>query len=535
MAADQHVSETTWRRWLVGWAVVVVALPLLAAAARAVVRGWVPIGDDAYFTLRALDVGTRHHPLVGAWSSGSVDLDQLVNNLGPVQLDLLAPFVRIDPSWGTALGVVAVHLTAFGVALWHLWRLDGLVALVSGALPIAWLSWILGSEMLITPRQHQFLVPTYLCVLVAAWAAASGDRWAIVTFFGFGSLAVQTHLSYPILLACLSAPVVAGQIVIARRRGVERLRAPLAATGVMLAVLWVQPVIDQFAGFGNLGDVVTAPGGNEPAGWSSGWRIVASVLAGPDGYLRPGYGTWDPQADRAGWPASSLVAVVAAALVVGTIVAVRRGWGRRAAGLTVASVAVAAAVLDAAQIPRAAFGLTAFNYRWLWSTIAFGLIGLTIVVLRAGSARLGRWIVVVPLVAASLVAVANLPRAVEVVDANRYLEHQRLVTAVDDQLPDALRRRAVAGPVVIDLSGLYFAHPFSYSTGIAVRSAGLEYRYEGDIQERRFGAARVADGSEPWRLVLLHADAARAMADHPDTIVFVDGADPLAIVLEPNR
>ena len=42
-------------------------------------------------------------------------------------------------------------------------------------LPLLLLAWVMGSEMLLTPRQHQFLLVTYLCALVAAWAAIMVD------------------------------------------------------------------------------------------------------------------------------------------------------------------------------------------------------------------------------------------------------------------------------------------------------------------------------------------------------------------------
>ena len=52
---------------------------------------------------RALaDVATAHNPLVGAWSMGSREVGVWINNLGPLQLDLLAPFTKLDPYWGTA-------------------------------------------------------------------------------------------------------------------------------------------------------------------------------------------------------------------------------------------------------------------------------------------------------------------------------------------------------------------------------------------------------------------------------------------------
>ena len=98
--------------------VAVVCLPIVWAAVRAAVGGWVPIGDDAYFTVRSRDVLTSHHPLLGAWSSGSLDLETPINNLGPTQLDLLAPFTRFTPMGGTAIGVALINIAAIVAIAW---------------------------------------------------------------------------------------------------------------------------------------------------------------------------------------------------------------------------------------------------------------------------------------------------------------------------------------------------------------------------------------------------------------------------------
>ena len=94
---DVHARTPWWRRLRVWGPVAVVCLPIVWAAVRAAAGGWAPIGDDAYFTVRSRDVVTTHHPLLGAWSSGSLDLRTPINNLGPTQLDLLAPFTRFTP------------------------------------------------------------------------------------------------------------------------------------------------------------------------------------------------------------------------------------------------------------------------------------------------------------------------------------------------------------------------------------------------------------------------------------------------------
>ena len=84
-------------------------IPLVVMAVRAVVEGWVPLFDAGYFAARALDVGGPHHPYVGAWSMGSRSTGVWVNNFGPLQLDLLAPFVAISAYAGTAVGTAAIN------------------------------------------------------------------------------------------------------------------------------------------------------------------------------------------------------------------------------------------------------------------------------------------------------------------------------------------------------------------------------------------------------------------------------------------
>src|SRR5688572_32409864 len=118
--------RTPWWRLLLVWAPVsVVCVPIVWAAVRAAAGSWVPIGDDAYFTVRSRDVLTSHHPLLGAWSSGSLDLETPINNLGPAQLDLLAPFTRFTPMGGTAIGVALINIAAIVAIAWLVARVAG--------------------------------------------------------------------------------------------------------------------------------------------------------------------------------------------------------------------------------------------------------------------------------------------------------------------------------------------------------------------------------------------------------------------------
>ena len=513
------------------WATTLVCLPIAVNGVRAAASDWVPIGDDAYFTLRSMDVATSHHPLLGAWSSGSVGVDRSVNNLGPIQLDLLAPFTRIAPHGGTAVAVAVVNIAAIVTIAWLLGRLAGRRATLLGMLPVALMSWTMGSEMLITPRQHQFLVLTYLCFLVAAWAAASGDRWALVPAVTTASLCTQTHLSYPILVAAVGSVAIVGQLWAWRRSDARRaFLVPWAVAGGVAAVLWSQTIIDQLFGWGNFTDVIASPGSGEQPGWVKAAQIVGGTLLHPRTYVRRGWADFDPEALHSSVGAVAIVALVIA-LVIATVCAWRRGRVATTAGFAVAAAAVGAAVVDASQLPITVFGLTPFNYRWIWPTGTFLLVGVVVALGRLEPIgdllddRRATWATVG---AVGVLSVANLPVSLQVPDPVRYAADQRGVAELVRQLEAV----PLDGPVVIDQTNMYFGHSYGYPTAVVLRDRGIDYRFVESMQERRFGADRVADGTEPTVLTLWAAyDAVERFAD-PATVVYVVSDPPIAITLE---
>ncbi|MEO6570691.1 MAG: hypothetical protein ABIO83_04025 [Ilumatobacteraceae bacterium] len=512
--------------------VALVVLPVLWAAVRAAAGRWVPSGDDAYFTLRSLDVATSHHPLLGAWSSGSADIVRQVNNLGPFELDLLAPLTRWAPDGGTAISVGLTHIAAILTIAWLVQRLLGAAAVVPAMVGVALLTWGMGSEMLITPRQHQYLLVSYLCVLVAAWAATAGDRWAPLAFLVFGSLAAQTHLSYPILLAAAAVPVVMGQIGAARRADdpTPFRRAWGIAAGVTV-VLWSQSLIDQLFGWGNLRAALASPGDAASPGLATAVRLVAGVLVDPSGYVRDGFADYDPNTTIGSNVQAVLLVGLITALTGTAVVAGRTHRRRTSAGLSVAAIAVVAAVIDASQLPTTQFGVTAANYRWLWPTAAFLTMGAAVGAHQVATTRsdAGRAQLVgsITLAVVAVLGIANLPSSYQVDQPDRYRDGLRQVADVTEQL----RAEIIPGPVVIDQSMMYFGHPFAYPIGVVLRSDGIAYRFEGPQQARRFGDDRVSDGTERYRLVLWHGDEARRKLVDPSTVAFADGDDPVAVTL----
>lgn len=508
-----------------------VTLSVLFAGIRAAAGSWVPHSDNAYFTARSLDVATTHHPLLGAWSSGTADIDVNVNNLGALQLYLLAPFTKVASAGGTAIGVVVVHALVVVTIAWLVFRIGGWRSVVPAMTAVALMIWVMGSEMIITPQQHQYLLLPYLCVLVAAWAAARGDRWALVPFVVAGTLVTQTHLSYPILVAGAGMPAVIGQVLAARRAGDPRqFVRPWAIAAVTAAVLWSPVVIDQFFGWGNLAAAVRSPGETAAPGLETGVRIVADVLVNSRGYVRPGFAEYEPWATFAGNGRVAAFALLWVGLAVGAVIARRRHHRTATAGAIVAFAAVTAGIFDAALLPTTNFGLTVGNYRWLWPTATFLLLGVLITADRAilkfspwiGSAGFG--------IAAVVLVGIGVPASHQVAAPDDALARVRATAEMTRQLADA-DLAALDGPVVIDQSRMDFGHPFTYPIAVVLREHGVEFRLDGDRNARRFGTARVSDGTERFRLVLLHGVEAADVRGNGSVVAYVDGRDPVALVL----
>jgi hypothetical protein len=85
--------------------------PIIVAAARAIDRGWIPVTDNALITIRARDVLTDHHPLLGTWSSASGTTGTAFNNPGPLLFDLLAlPARLLEGGAGVAVAVTVLNV-----------------------------------------------------------------------------------------------------------------------------------------------------------------------------------------------------------------------------------------------------------------------------------------------------------------------------------------------------------------------------------------------------------------------------------------
>jgi hypothetical protein len=188
---------------------------------------------------------------------------------------------------------------------------------------------------------------------------------------------------------------------------------------VLVALGWLQPLIEQFTGTGkgNLTQLLrTLTHSVRTVGFADGPRLFAKVVSLPPFWFRPSmrdtfsfspFGTPLP---------SKIVAALSLVLLVGLLLASARG-ARTAADRTAFNAVVTAAILvllglaTAARSPDSEFGTPSYQLRWVWPVAAFVWFAIILGVVRRVAARPSRSVAVtVALSLVTLLAVgANLP------------------------------------------------------------------------------------------------------------------------------
>jgi len=394
MTARTADDAAPLERWAARASVLAVAGAVLVAGIRGAIDGWQPIGDNGLLVLRSRDVLTAHHPWLGTWTSASLSVGTPINNPGPLQFDLLAPFARLDPAAGVAVGVAVLNALAVVLAAAFAHRVGGPRTVALAMVAAGGVAWSMGSELLLDPWQPHALLLPFLALLVLAVALAAGDLVALPWAVFVGSVIVQAHLSYAVLVPGVLFAGVAWAALALRRsppleRQVRRRRwgRALAVAALVGLVCWAQPLWEQVARDGNLATVATnAGGGDEAIGPSAGLRLAGSVLGEPTGWLRPSFEErFAPDPDGvelvpAGSPLGgvrdlgpAVASLLGLALLLGASAwrARRRGDRTGVAVAVVGGVAAALAVATAASLPVSeVFGIAAHQLRWLWPIAA---------------------------------------------------------------------------------------------------------------------------------------------------------------------
>ena len=526
---DVATASNHTLRWVVRGLVV---LPFVVAAVRALATGWFPVGDSALLSVRAYDVGTSHHPLLGSWTSASLTLGVDVNNPGPLYPDLLAPFMWTIGRWfgigaAVAIGVASIN-AGFALATGWAgsqiggWRVERWCLLLAAAL-----SWSMGSELLIDIWQPHALLLPFACYLVLTVGLLDGSWRLLPVWVGVASLIVQTHIGYVYVLTVFGVVVIGSGIVAARAAGMSptdvlRHRWVRWSAGVA-GLAWLQPVIEQIAGEGrgNLLRLATnAGGGDVTIGAPTALKLVAQVVALPPWWTRSGFADSiastpltgpadDPQLLVPGLP-SGVVALLAVAMVVAVLTlllfSLRRGRHTTAAAATTVSlIGVVAAVATLTIQTVSTVGLGSHQVRWLWALAVFVHISIAwgVVELLAGRIT-ARQVDVGIAVAVTLVVTTNLPVTAHPLGPTA----DRAATDTLERTFEQLGEFEPGGSVRYDVSNVRPFEPWSGAVKMRLRELGIEFTVDDGGMVRQLGNNRRADGTEVTSMRQIERSAA---------------------------
>lgn len=359
------------------------ALPILVSTVRAVVDGWVPLGDDALIAVRSYEVLTAHPPLVGMPSTGPTGvLDEQTFHLGPLLFWPLAlPAHFLGPSsLAVTAGVVNLACVMGSVGLAY--RRGGPPLMFAAAIALPLMLASLPAENYSDVWNPALAVLPFTLLLFLAWSLACGEYRLLPLSVLVASFVVQCHLIY--LLPALGAVAVglAGLTVLRPRPRRQGVRAWAVAAVVVGLVCWSGPLIDQAVNRpGNLVQLARAAQSDEPTlGLGIGARAVVRATGVPPWWLRPPRGALQRIADLDTSPGP--LAISSSALVlVGLMAVAVAGWRRRrrdllAAG-TLGLVVCAAIALATASVPSASYASTGYGLWWtspagMWIWLALG-------------------------------------------------------------------------------------------------------------------------------------------------------------------
>ena len=507
-------------------------VPVAVATARAIHDGWIPTGDNALFDVRARDVfSVRHLPLIGTWSSASLNVGTDLNHPGPLYFDLLSVPARVaDSGAGVAFGVGLINSVCIVGIAWFAYRRGGAVVGAIAMAATAALCWSMSSQLLFEPwNPHSVLLP-FLFFLVLVWSLTCGDLLALPFAAAAGSLVVQTHLSYALLVPLLGVWGIVGLVLALRRERRDREAWPslrrrtlwFAAIGAgVLAVSWIQPLIEQFTsdGRGNLTRLADSMRGSkaETIGFGLGTRVVATVVSLPPWWFRPSMN----DAFIPSWRAPSVALAIVSLVVLAGIL----GWGvwdarRRHDRVTTWAVATAAAevvaaLVTAGQGPVTVFGrVTAHTFRWLWPLGAFVFFAVAVAVVRRLSRGAMSAVPAVAVFAAVTVVVAalNIPSADQGLGPNS----QQFAYA-DSGVEDLGRHMGTLegqGPLVIDdLFYGPFADPYGAAVVAELQRRDIAFVARSPAIVRQYGPARRYDGHNAKAALLLRQGEATRVAE----------------------
>ena len=540
-----------------GWQLLASATSLVIAfsAARGIAGGYEPVNDNSLIELRAGDVFTGHHPLLGTLSSASISTGIDVNHLGPLLFDVVAiPFRLFGRSAGIPVAIALLNIAVVWLVGFVTSRVGGATAAVSAQAITALMVWTMGSELLYDPWQPNVLFLPFWLLLCCVWAVVAGRVSLLPLTVGVASFVMQTHLSYlfiaPIMVAFAVVSILWGRRASSTRAFDDLRRPALLSIGVFV-VLWSQILIEQFfgSGRGNLTRLVIAgTGGGQDTGFESvrtgvplALRMMSAVVALPPWWGRPGYddsipgSTWvdGPNGLALQTPGLASFGVSFIGLVV-VVAIVALAWRQMrsvenlevVAAFRTLTVAAAVAFVTLVITPIDILGISPHKVRWIWVIGIFLSYSVLLAVLAAAPkqwCRLG----VNGLAGLSVVAlVLTLPTYVSQSGPLIFRDATASITNVRSQLDDYFERSDAPRSVLFDPDGIGFGEPYTQPIMTQLIHDGVDLAVENPSLARQLGRNRVATPDEIVTLPLIYVRAgaeAVALREGVERIAFHAG------------
>jgi hypothetical protein len=269
-------------RTLVLIATVIGLIPFLAILARVVAADQFAIhGDAALIELRVRDVGGADTPLLGSYQRFGWFQP------GPLLFYLLAAPYRLFGSdfAGLQVGALLLNAAAFVGTVVTVLRRFGAVPALWAVLLLSVLVNAIGPERLSDPWEPRVTALSYVLLLVLTATVASGAAWAMPFAVGVGTFLTQAQTTLApsaVILLLLGALALLwnlrrahpGDGPVAILRVVRR---PLVATAVVVAVLWLPPLLHEVSGrTSNIAPMLSFAGESQE---TLGFRAALSAMA----------------------------------------------------------------------------------------------------------------------------------------------------------------------------------------------------------------------------------------------------------------
>jgi hypothetical protein len=324
--------------------------------------------DLALIELRTRDVGTFHTPLVGVYSRYGWD------HPGPLLFYALALPYRLLGSNVRSLiaGDVLLNAAAVTGALLLCWRRGRIAGVALGALVIAILLRALGGYFLHYPWNPFAVVLPMLVLALLAWSVACRDHWMLPVALVVGSFVVQAHIGTALAAAALLLFAITAFAFDARRGEALDLKRVAIVSAIALVVVWIPPLVDQFTGRGNLGELwrYWTKSHSPTVGYTAAAKVMSSQLSIPAPWMT-GHETVNPFSG--GVVSEWRVPFALLLLVAATVIAWRRR-DRTAFALDVVALMLnTVAFVSIARVVDAPYD---YILRWTWCAGALAWLGI---------------------------------------------------------------------------------------------------------------------------------------------------------------